>query len=520
MRVLVASSILLAAMAGSALAHPLGNFTINHFSHIEIGSDRIHIRYVLDMAEIPAFRELKLIDTDHDGTPSKEEMAGYLEKVVGQLSSGLSLSVDGSPVPLEIVSSNISTPAGAGGLATLRVECGFSGAVDGGSGRAHHLRFENINHRDLIGWREVVVSPAQGVAIFDSSAFGNGISDELRAYPEDLLAAPLDEATAELSFIKGTAPAGSKPLMTREGRVAQGSRDRFAELISVPSLTPGVALLGLLIAAALGSVHALSPGHGKTVVGAYLVGTRGTARHAAFLGLTVTITHTIGVFALGLITLFASQYIVPERLFPVLNLASGAIVLVIGLSLFTRRLRAALVHQRHDHAHHYHGHDHVHHGHDHHHGHSHKHSHDGHDHVHHDHDHSHHSHSHGGREHSHLPPGADGSPVTWKGLLALGISGGLLPCPSALVVLLSAISLNRVGYGLVLVIAFSVGLAATLTAVGLLFVYAGRLIKGSRISGRLARTLPVVSALVITCAGLVICYEALVQAGVKLVRLF
>ncbi|HSE96853.1 MAG TPA: sulfite exporter TauE/SafE family protein, partial [Blastocatellia bacterium] len=210
---------------------------------------------------------------------------------------------------------------------------------------------------------------------------------------------------------------------------------------------------------------------------------------------------------------FASQYVVPERLFPILGLASGVIVLVIGLSMFTRRLRAALVHHRHDHSHHHHDHDHHHHDH-HHHDHSH------HDHSHHHHDHTHHTHSHGGREHTHLPPGADGSRVTWRSLLALGISGGLLPCPSALVVMLSAISLNRVGYGLVLVIAFSVGLAATLTAVGLLFVYAGRFIKGSRVSGRLARTLPVVSALVITCAGLVICYEALAQAGLGLVRLF
>jgi ABC-type nickel/cobalt efflux system permease component RcnA len=262
--------------------------------------------------------------------------------------------------------------------------------------------------------------------------------------------------------------------------------------------------LGLLFAMMLGAVHALSPGHGKTVVGAYLVGSRGTARHAAFLGLTVTITHTAGVFALGLVTLLASQYIVPERIFPFLSLLSGAAVVTIGASLLIRRLRAALGQYSHNALH----------------------AHDGHTHAHGDYSHSHdydHAandptkpHAHDGRVHSHLPPGTDGSPVTWKSLLALGISGGILPCPSALVVLLAAISLHRVGYGLLLVLAFSIGLASVLTTVGLVFVYAKRLLRSSGALGRLSRTLPVASAFVITCAGLLICHEALTQSGINL----
>ncbi|MEJ7713575.1 MAG: sulfite exporter TauE/SafE family protein [Pyrinomonadaceae bacterium] len=273
----------------------------------------------------------------------------------------------------------------------------------------------------------------------------------------------------------------------------------MGELIAVPELTLSLALFGLLVAAALGAAHAFSPGHGKTVVGAYLVGSRGTWQHAAFLGLTVTITHTAGVFALGLVTLFASQYVVPERLFPILSLVSGGIVVVIGLSLFVKRLRLALGHAGHEHTHHHH------------------HDHDAmtnHSHEHHDHS---HVHSHGGSSHSHLPPGADNTPVSWRSLLALGISGGLLPCPSALVVLLSAIALHRVGYGLLLVIAFSIGLAATLTAIGLAFVYAGRLMKRSSAFERfqhLARIVPAASAFVIMCVGILICYEALIQAGV------
>jgi ABC-type nickel/cobalt efflux system permease component RcnA len=137
-----------------------------------------------------------------------------------------------------------------------------------------------------------------------------------------MLDAPLEERAASFSFTRGNIPEGGVALMTRDGRVTSQQRDRLAELIAVPELTFGVALLGLLIAAMLGSVHALSPGHGKTIVGAYLVGSRGTARHAAFLGLTVTVTHTIGIFALGLVTLFASQYVLPDRLLPILSLVS------------------------------------------------------------------------------------------------------------------------------------------------------------------------------------------------------
>lgn len=310
---------------------------------------------------------------------------------------------------------------------------------------------------------------------------------------------------------------GATALRTRDGRAVEPSRDRLTELISVPELTPLAALLGLVFAAALGAFHALSPGHGKTVVGAYLVGSRGTAKHAAFLGLTVTITHTLGVFALGLVTLFASQYVVPEQLFPVLSFMSGAIVLVIGLSLFVSRLRVAFKYRTNDQT-------------------------DQstftnlqaaetgdplqHDTLNEtivDYTHNHEeqpptkafTHSHGGSAHTHVPPGADGSRVTWRSLLALGISGGLLPCPSALVVLLSAIALHRVGYGMILVVAFSVGLAATLTTIGLAFVYAGRWMKRpASVSGsRLVRVLPVISAFVIACVGAGICYEALAQAG-------
>jgi ABC-type nickel/cobalt efflux system permease component RcnA len=229
-------------------------------------------------------------------------------------------------------------------------------------------------------------------------------------------------------------------------------------------------------------MHALAPGHGKTVVAAYLVGSRGTALHALFLGITTTITHTIGVFALGLVTLFVSRYILPEQLYPWLGVISGAFVVVIGVALFTGRL--GLLH-----------------------GHSHN----------HDHDHAAEGmHSHGGFTHAH---GASAGrheargPLGWGSLLLLGISGGLLPCPSALVVLLSAIALGRVGFGLLLILCFSLGLASVLTAIGIALVHAGRLFERVPLDGRLLRVLPVASALIVTAIGLGITLQALMQTG-------
>lgn len=514
-----------------AHAHPLGNFTINHFTRLEVGRERLRVHYVVDMAEVSTFQELQAANTDGNGQPSDAELNAYLEQVSRQYAEGLVLNVDGALVPLQLIKKTIATPTGAGGLPTLRIECDYEGQMLPGAGGAgnsvRRLRLEDLNHRDRIGWREMIVVQADGMSIFDSNSFGTAVTDELKAYPQDMLSAPLDERVAELSFTIGKAPAKAVTLKTREGRPVVQSRDAFAELIAVPNLTLWGAILGLLIAAGLGAVHALSPGHGKAVVGAYLIGSRGTARHAAFLGLTVTITHTIGIFALGLVTLFASRYVVPERLFPILSLISGAIVLTIGLTLFVRRLRAALgisISTHHHHSHLSHDHAHDDHAHE-----QHKHVHDAAGKEHHEesvcvHSHDGITHSHGGgRTHTHLPPGADGSRVTWRSLLALGISGGLLPCPSALVVLLSAISLHRVGYGLLLVLAFSLGLACTLTGIGMAFVYAGRLMKQrltNAAASRMGRVLPALSAFVIACIGAAICYEALVNAGFNLSSIF
>jgi nickel/cobalt transporter (NicO) family protein len=260
--------------------------------------------------------------------------------------------------------------------------------------------------------------------------------------------------------------------------------------LSVPLV--GGALVAVMV---WGAGHALTPGHGKTIVAAYLIGSRSTPWHALYLGLTVTLSHTLGVFALGGVALFASQYVLPEQLYPWLAVVSGLIVVSLGAAMLCSRVRPLLA--RHGPAHHHGGHRHTH---DYHHNdhrpdahlHHHRHSHS------HDHEHDH-THDHG---HSHLPPGADGAPVTWRSLLGLGVSGGLLPCPAALVLLLTAVSINRAALGMVLVTVFSLGLAGVLTAVGLLFVKGSRLVQRLPRVGVWGRLLPAASALVIMVIGI------------------
>ncbi len=244
----------------------------------------------------------------------------------------------------------------------------------------------------------------------------------------------------------------------------------------------GVLLLLLVAAFGWGALHALSPGHGKAMVAAYLVGARGSARHAVALGATVTVTHTIGVFALGLVTLALSQFVVPEDLYPWLNLVSALTVVAVGLAVVRWRVsewRHARAHARreaHDHDHHHHR--------------RHHHPHE-------------HAHGHGGHEHV-PPPGAG-----LRGLVAVGVSGGIIPCPTALVVLLAAISLHRVGYGLALISAFSLGLAATITAIGLVAVTAKRAFTRVRVHGPLVRALPAISAIAVLGLGLAMTARAL-----------
>jgi nickel/cobalt transporter (NicO) family protein len=494
----VAIAALLAPAAASA--HPLGNFTTNQYSRVQPSGDRIYVRYVLDLAEIPTFQARGEIEAKGEES--------YAAILAAQLAEGLELSVGGRALELRELGHVIAFPAGAGGLETTRLEVVFEAGPVAAPGL---LAFADGNYADRIGWKEIVVAPDAGASVDGASVPASSASNELRAYPQDLLQSPLDvrTATAELTPGETAGPPPALPDGSQfEAPTRVANEGGFAGLIDEENLSVEFIVLSLFVAMFWGAVHALTPGHGKAIVGAYLIGTRGTPRHAFYLGAIVTVTHTIGVFALGLVTLALSELIVPEDLYPWMNLVSAVLVVLVGVAVLRSRLLDWLrpVHRRHDRSHgdghtdederHDHGHDHAHrHGHDHDHGamHGHGHSHgDG------------HSHGHG-HHHHHAPPPGSG----WKGLLAVGISGGLLPCPTALVVLLAAISLHRVGYGLVLIVAFSIGLAATITGIGLLAIGARRVFSRISLQGPVVRLLPAVSALVILGFGIAMTVRAL-----------
>ncbi len=454
----------------AASAHPLGNFSINHLTQVRVSSDRVDARYVLDQAEIPTFQERRF------------SPAEVLRRKRAEILRGLRLEVDGRNVAFEAEpGATISFPPGQGGLKLTRVELPLSAAVSD----PRRVAVKDGTFRDRVGWKAIQALPGKGTAV-RASVFSQDPTNGLRSYPKDTLSSPLDQRTASftVSFGSGTVDAPRPP---RDYRTTTTDRsgDGFAGVFDNAANGQGVLLVLLLIAFGWGALHALSPGHGKAMVAAYLIGARGTARHAIGLGAIVTFTHTIGVFTLGFITLLLSQYILPEQLYPWLNLVSGLLVVTVGLGVLRSRVRAARAHRSPGHEHHQH--------HDHGHAHAHEHSHD------HDHGHGH------GREHSHEIPDR----VTWRGLAGMGAAAGLIPCPSALVVLLGAIAQHQIGLGLVLILAFSLGLAATLTGLGLTVVYARRALSRLRVPARLVTALPAASAVLIVGVGLVLTAQAI-----------
>jgi nickel/cobalt transporter (NicO) family protein len=430
MRRLVLLVAALAALApASAAAHPLGNFTVNRFAAVEASGDRLFVRYAADLAEIPTYQIGSSVSA-------------------AKLAPELALRVDGRRSPLRLLDSRISNRAGAGGLPTLRLDAVFEAR----SGRRVELVDRTFPGR--IGWREVVVRASRGAEITRASVPATSVSDELRRYPANRLGSPLAVTRAVAVVEAGTQHGTPPPLGSAAPIHAAGG---FEGLVS-HDLTLGFVLLSLVLALFWGAAHALEPGHGKAIVAGYLVGTKGRPRDAVALGAIVTVSHTVGVFAFGLVTLGLSQYIVPEELYPWLSLVAGLLVVSVGVGVLRSRLHELVHRYLPDHEHE--------------HGHSHTHE---------------------------------------RGLLGVGISGGIIPCPTALVVLLAAISLHRVGYGLVLIVAFSVGLAVAITTIGLFAVTARRAFARAGFDGPLVRALPTVSALVVLALGLVMTLRALPQ---------
>jgi nickel/cobalt exporter len=540
----------LLGLCSLASAHPMGNFSVNHYSKITIESNRIRIDYFIDLAEIPTYQELQranISTTTID--PNSAVVLNYIAARGAELGHGLALDVQGKPTPLSLVSSGVIFPPGAGGLPTMKMGFVYEAAYPSPASnldRQHvSLQYSDNNYPGHSGWKEIVALASAG-SLLHSSVPATDRSSELSNYPMDLLTSPpqdleaalvaalppfparllaiqparMGRSTAAPSPARVTVPnhaaklsgIATKQIVTPltfeslessqatstasagihlQANRQQTPRSKFTELIQAEHLSVWFLFTAALIAIGLGGLHALEPGHGKTIVAAYLVGSKGTARHAVLLGIIVTASHTAGVFALGAITLYASRYIVPEQLYPWLGALSGITIAGLGCYMLLRRLTGTAT------------------------------------------------------DHSHVPGESQGQWMFWKRpaadkmvgtsvqgtanlkpsvgltqLLTLGITGGIIPCPAALIVLLSALALHRIGLGFFLIVAFSAGLAAILIGFGMLAVYARHSITRLHIDGPLTtRWLPAASAAFISALGLMLTIQALssVHLGTHLI---
>jgi nickel/cobalt exporter len=507
-------------------AHPMGNFSVSHFTRFDVQKKSVNVAYVLDLAEIPTYQLMRDWNLD-PSADAKIPQSTLDAKAAGQAAEWIK-QLDFSSGSPTLEKTTIKLSPGAGGMQVARVETQLRLANVQGK-----LAFEDRNYPDRAGWKEIVITSSDNTPILQASHSGADRSKALTEYPTDPMLTPPQDLRALIEWhveapvivtkivpieqpaapiTQASTPTPTATPKPVAGEVTRG--DYLSRMLSQKDIPFNVMLIGIAVAFAFGALHAKSPGHGKTMVAAYLVGSRGTMKQAAFLGGMVTLTHTISVFILGLVTLVFAKYLAPEKLVTWLGVASGISIVLIGASLFYKRLRALRRAKPHVHHHHAHDHSHAHdhaaaHAHAHAHGLPHTHEHDHHRHDHdaaHAHAHAHglrhtHDHDHGPHGHTHVPEGE----VTLKSLIALGASGGMVPCPSALVLLLIAISLGHVGLGLLLLVSFSLGLAGVLMAIGMLVIYAKQYLPDPvKTSQHPAfRLIPVLSAFVIVCIGLV-----------------
>jgi nickel/cobalt exporter len=499
------------AFARPAGAHPLGNFTVNHLSRITVDRGAVRVRYVLDMAEIPTFALDRSLDPH--GTPSRPALAAWASAHGATIAPQLSLIVDGRELALSPADSTVRTRPGAGGLPTLYFTATYSAPLAAG---AHRIDYHDRTEAGRLGWKDVVTGATREP------------TDELRSYPGALIGSP----RARTALVANVDAAGRIAADPNAVDAAGSGGEEIAPLARSNALSdvlakgasdPLVVLGALLLAIALGALHALEPGHGKTLLAVSLVGARATTRQAVVLATALTVAHTAGVLALGVVVLLAARWIVPEQVYPWITLGSGIFVTVLGARAVARevRLRLPFAHA-HSHAHphaHPHAHDHVHALGDHHH-----------DapatRVAHAHDHGAHAHDHGAdhAEHDHARlddvaharahaiPGT--APLTFRSAVLAAASGNVAPCPAALVVLLAAIGLHQVGYGLALIVAFSVGLAGVLTVLGIAVVRSAAWLVARPRFDRAARFAPLVTALVIATVGAVMIGQGFAAQGI------
>ena len=454
--------------AGPASAHPLGNATVSEALAVTIGPDALEVLAIVDMAEIPAFSALQEIDGDGDGSADEDERLRWAAAGCAQRGHEIQVRLDGGAHALALVATpRLSFPPGLGGLETLRLECSFAARISIDPGPTHRIAVKDTAADAHPGWHEITVAGGSGIQLVESDVPAVSPTGVLTAYPDELLTAPLNVRSAS-AMVRATA---SPTAATDHGDAPTDGdtlpQDALVTILTAPAASGGTlgAVIALLLSAGLGAAHALSPGHGKALVAASLIGARGTRRQAIWLGLVVAASHTAGVLVLGAVVLGAGQLLAPDLVLAWLSLLAGGCVIAVGLALVTRSFRARPVVADH-------GHDHPH----------------------------RHQHSH---PHAHGPArGGLGA----RSIIGLGLFGGLVPSTSAIVVLLIAVTTGRLAYGLALIVAYGIGMAVALTAVAVAAAIVGNRI-GAGGAGyrpgmrRIAAAIPLASGSAVVVAG-------------------
>ncbi len=444
-----------------ASAHPLGNFTINHLAKIQVAQGRLQVRYILDIAEIPTFQ---IMHQRPDGAWNDTIMRDWARRETAVVTGGLQIRADGTPIALQLRDVNAALRPGAGGLPILRWVGQFEAPLPQ-SGALHHISINDYVYADRrIGWKDIIAGSQTEP------------TDELQRYPSALIGTPrrINAATftvssagliSNISEQNDTQPVAGPLTSWIAPTVLSG-------MFTQPNQSALFIILTMLAAFGLGALHAIEPGHGKALLAFTLVGARATGKQALILAGSLTFAHTIGVLLLGVVLFFAADF-VSESIYPWITLASGAVI------ASSARVRSRVSFERgaawpinHDHGHE-------------------------------------HSHEHG---HSHALPGSQ--PLGFGSAVWAAMSGGIAPCPAAIVVLLAALRLHHLAYGMVLIVIFSFGLATVLSALGLGVVHGAAWL--SRRSGyaRIAPFGPLISAIVISTIGAWMLAQGFIAQGV------
>jgi nickel/cobalt exporter len=481
-----AALVLALAAPAMALGHPLGNFTINVYVGIRASTSGLHLDTVVDRAEIPTFQERIALDEDGDGELSDAEIEAARVPECSAVLTSLTVVAANEPVSLRLTTAGLSFPPGAGGLSTTRLVCEFDAPFPTPIAGPTLVHVTNRVEADRLGWREMTLqgdrttTVSTGMPIPETS-----VSNRLTSYPAALLTQPFTRSEAEFTVTPGgpslpplviddaqplpgeqlPSPSASAtsppPTASPIGAVPGGIGNEIPAVFQAADLSPPIVLLAIATALVLGAGHALTPGHGKTLMAAYLVASRGSVAQAAGLGLAVTVSHTLGILALALLIVAAQSTLSPDLVVRWLPAVAALTFAAIGAWMVVgevRRLRHERAHREQEPAH--------------------------------------------AHTHAHAPAA---STLTARDLFALGLAGGIVPSASALLILLATIAAGRPAFGVLLVVAFGIGMAIVMSAVAMAMVGArGRLDRIDRTSrfGRLVGFAPLVAGVVVFAVGI------------------